>query len=59
VDPWGVRALHPDAFLTEIFRHEQSTVIAKLERQAADRAQSWPASRDSKRDGARFRRACF
>lgn len=36
-EPWGVRALHPQSFLSEIFRQEESTVMAKLEQQAADR----------------------
>jgi hypothetical protein len=37
LEPWGIRALHPDAFLIEIFRQEQSTVMTKLEQQATDR----------------------
>ncbi len=37
LEPWGVRALHPQSFLKEIFRQEQSLVVAKLEQQAADR----------------------
>ena len=36
LEPWGVQALHPAAFLIAIFRQEQSTVMAKLEQQAAD-----------------------
>jgi hypothetical protein len=40
LEPWGVRALHPEAFLIEIFRQEQSTVMAKLEQQAADRGRT-------------------
>jgi predicted nucleic acid-binding protein len=35
---WGVRALHPQSFLIEIFRQEQALVMAKLEQQAADRS---------------------
>lgn len=35
---WGVRALHPQYFLIEIFRQEQAVVMTKLEQQAADRA---------------------
>jgi predicted nucleic acid-binding protein len=35
---WGVRALHPQSFLIEIFRQEQSLVLMKLEQQAADRS---------------------
>jgi predicted nucleic acid-binding protein len=38
--PWGVRALHPQSFLSEIFREEQLLVIKKLEQQAADRDRS-------------------
>jgi hypothetical protein len=36
-EPWGIRALHSQSFLSEIFRQEQSTVRTKLEQQAADR----------------------
>ncbi|MCC6368121.1 MAG: PIN domain-containing protein [Bryobacterales bacterium] len=35
--PWGIRALHPQSFLIEIFRQEESAVMVKLEQQAADR----------------------
>jgi hypothetical protein len=38
----GVRALHPQSFLIEIFRQEQALVMAKLEQQAADRGRSLP-----------------
>jgi len=34
---WGVRAMHPQSFLIEIFRQEQALVTTKLEQQAADR----------------------
>jgi hypothetical protein len=37
LEPWGVRTLHPEAFLIEIFRQESSTVMAKLVQQATDR----------------------
>jgi len=37
---WGVRALHPQSFLIEIFRQEQAVVIKKLEQQAADHGRS-------------------
>ena len=37
---WGVRALHPQFFLIEIFRQEQALVMAKLEQQAADRGRT-------------------
>ena len=40
LEPWGVRVMHPQAFLIEIFRQEQSAVKAKLEQQAADRGRS-------------------
>jgi predicted nucleic acid-binding protein len=38
--PWGIRALHPQSFLNEIFRQEQMLVLKKLEHQAADRGRS-------------------
>lgn len=31
VEEWGIRALHPQSFLNEIFRQEQSLVMTKLE----------------------------
>ena len=37
---WGVRVLHPQSFLIEIFRQEQSVVLTKLKQQAADRGRS-------------------
>lgn len=37
LEPWGVRALHPQSFLSEIFRQEQALLMTKLEQQAADR----------------------
>ena len=37
---WGVRALHPQSFLIEIFCQEQAVVMTKLEQQAADRGRS-------------------
>jgi hypothetical protein len=37
---WGVRALHLQSFLIEIFRQEQAVVMTKLEQQAADRGRS-------------------
>jgi len=40
LEAWGVRALHPQSFLREIFREEQPLVIAKLEQQAADRGRT-------------------
>lgn len=42
LEPWGIRALHPDAFLTEIFRQEASLVKMKLRQQATDRRRSLP-----------------
>jgi PIN domain len=38
--PWGIRALHPQLFLSEMFREEQILVMKKLEQQAADRGRS-------------------
>jgi predicted nucleic acid-binding protein len=40
VEPWGIRALHPQSFLIEIFRQEESVVMMKLQQQAADRRRS-------------------
>ena len=40
LETWGVRALHPQSFLIEVFRQEQALVMAKLEQQAADRSRS-------------------
>ena len=40
LEAWGIRALHPEHFLLEIFRQEQSVVMTKLEQQAADRGRS-------------------
>lgn len=37
---WGVRALHPQSFLIEIFRQEQAVVLTKLGQQATDRDRS-------------------
>lgn len=34
--PWGVRALHPQSFLIEIFRQEESTVMMKPGQQTDD-----------------------
>ena len=40
VAPWGIRALHPQSFLIEIFHQEESVVMRKLEQQAADRGRT-------------------
>ncbi len=40
LEPWGVRALHPQSFLSEIFRQQETVVMAKLEQQATDRGRS-------------------
>ena len=37
---WGVRALHPQSFLIELFRQEQAVVLTKLDQQANDRGRS-------------------
>jgi hypothetical protein len=42
LEPWGIRALHPQSFLIEIFRHDESLVMMKLEQQAADRGRTVP-----------------
>ncbi len=40
LEPWGIRALHPQSFPIEIVRQEESVVMTKLEQQAADRRRS-------------------
>ena len=40
--PWGVRALHPQSFLIDLFRQEERIVMTKLQRQAADRGRNLP-----------------
>ncbi len=40
LEAWGIRAMHPQTFLIEIFRQEQALVMTKLEKQAADRGRS-------------------
>jgi predicted nucleic acid-binding protein len=40
LEPWGIAALHPQSFLIEVFRQEQTLVMAKLNQQAADRGRS-------------------
>jgi len=40
LEPWGISALHPQSFLIEMSRQEQSLVMTKLEQQAADRGRS-------------------
>jgi hypothetical protein len=40
LEAWGIRAMHPQSFLIEIFRENQALEIAKLEQQAADRSRS-------------------
>jgi hypothetical protein len=40
LEPWGIQAVHPDAFLTELFRQEEAVVMAKLKQQAADRGRA-------------------
>ena len=40
LDPFGIRALHPQSFLNEMFHQEQSIVTAKLQQQASDRRRS-------------------
>lgn len=42
LEPWGIRALHPEAFLIEIFRQEESAVITNLKQQAGDRGRNLP-----------------
>jgi predicted nucleic acid-binding protein len=40
LEPWSIRALHPQSFLIEIFRQEESAVMTKLVQQAADRGRT-------------------
>ena len=40
LEPWGIRALHPQSFLIELVRQEHALVLTKLEQQAADRGRS-------------------
>lgn len=40
LEPWGIRAMHPQSFPIGIFRQEQALVTTKLELQAADRGRS-------------------
>ena len=40
LERWGIAALHPRSFLSEIFRQEPALVMAKLAQQAADRGRS-------------------
>jgi len=40
---WGVTAVHPQAFLIELFQQGPTVVLAKLEEQAADRGRSLSA----------------
>ena len=40
LEPWGIRAMHPQTFLIGIFQQEQALAMAKLEQQAADRNRS-------------------
>src|ERR1039457_126050 len=52
---WGIRALHPQSFLIEIFRQEQDVLMTKLEQQAADRGRSLrQLPGHSERHGARL-----
>ncbi len=38
--PWGIRAIHPEVFLIEIFQFEPSLTRMKLEQQALDRSRT-------------------
>lgn len=40
LDPWGVRAMHPEAFLAGLFHEDPSLVKTKLKQQASDRGRS-------------------
>ena len=40
LEPFGIRAVHPESFLVEIFRQDTESVRTKLEQQASDRSRS-------------------
>jgi hypothetical protein len=40
LEPWGIRALHPQSLLIELLQAEPDVVKEKLEQQAADRGRS-------------------
>ena len=40
LEPWGVVALHPAAFLSALYRQEPAIVMVKLHEQASDRSRS-------------------
>jgi len=40
MQPWSIRAQHPQLFMIEILRQEKALVAAKLEQQASDRGRS-------------------
>jgi hypothetical protein len=42
LDPFGIRAFHPQVFLIQLFRRDQALVLAKLRQQAADRNRTLP-----------------
>ncbi|MGA2741259.1 MAG: hypothetical protein ABSG65_27945 [Bryobacteraceae bacterium] len=42
LNPWGIVALAPDAFLVALYRQESQIVREKLTEQAADRHRSLP-----------------
>ena len=42
LNPWGIVALDPDAFLIGLYRRESGTVRAKIAQQAVDRRRTLP-----------------
>lgn len=38
---WGVRAVHPQDFLIDLFTAQPSVVLTKLKQQASDRGAAW------------------
>lgn len=40
LERWGVKALHPQLFLLELFKQEPGIVLPKLREQAADRGRT-------------------
>ena len=42
LEPWNIRAVHPQDFLAELFRQKRTLVVTKLKQQAVDRGRSLP-----------------
>lgn len=56
LDPWGIRALHPQAFLSGLLRSNPAAVVDTLRRQAEERGRSLDrAARIAEQNCARVR----